>query len=249
MLRRALSVAAVVLAPSVAQADDTAMFVNVGGSIGVGTTVDGDSSTGAAYDPEGTLAARLTLSWEPPPLPYPATRGYAFGGAFVPEVTLGYLRVADHRTGDPDDNSVLLWTRRPYADGRERAVLLVEVAEDAAFTRVIATATAPVLAQADWTCRVLVGELPPAGEYWYRFIDEDGNGSRIGRTLTAPAPDDGQLACQVIQAPDTAGARLVPDMPDVPAPGQTVKDAEIRLTYRELSALIEDAVKALGSRR
>ena len=66
---------------------------------------------------------------------------------------------------------------------------------------------------------------------------------------TAPAPDDGQLACQVIQAPDTAGARLVPDMPDVPAPGQTVKDAEIRLTYRELSALIEDAVKALGSRR
>lgn len=105
MLRRALSVAAVVLAPSVAQADDTAMFVNVGGSIGVGTTVDGDSSTGAAYDPEGTLAARLTLSWEPPPLPYPATRGYAFGGAFVPEVTLGYLRVADHRTGDPDDNT------------------------------------------------------------------------------------------------------------------------------------------------
>jgi L-fuculose-phosphate aldolase len=66
---------------------------------------------------------------------------------------------------------------------------------------------------------------------------------------TAPAPDDGQLACQVIQAPDTAGARLVPDMPDVRAPGQTVKDAEIRLTYRELSALIEDAVKALGSRR
>jgi L-fuculose-phosphate aldolase len=66
---------------------------------------------------------------------------------------------------------------------------------------------------------------------------------------TAPSPDDGQLACQVVQAPDTAGARLVPDMPDVPAPGQTVKDAEIRLTYRELSALIEDAVKALGSRR
>ena len=26
-------------------------------------------------------------------------------GAFIPEVTLGYLRVADHRTGDPDDNT------------------------------------------------------------------------------------------------------------------------------------------------
>ena len=49
-------------------------------------------------------------------------------------------------SGDPDDNSVLLWTRRPYADGRERATLLVEVAEDPAFTRVIATTAAPVLA-------------------------------------------------------------------------------------------------------
>ena len=93
-------------------------------------------------------------------------------------------------SGDPDHNSVLLWTRRPYADGRERAKLWVEVADDPAFTRVIATATAPVLAQADWTCRVLVADLPSAGEYWYRFVDEDGNGSRIGRTLTAPAPDD-----------------------------------------------------------
>jgi alkaline phosphatase D len=93
-------------------------------------------------------------------------------------------------SGDPDHNSVLLWTRRPYTDGRERARLLVEVAEDPAFTRVIASTSAPVLAQADWTCRVLVGNLPPAGEYWYRFVDEEGNGSRIGRTLTAPAPDD-----------------------------------------------------------
>lgn len=107
-------------------------------------------------------------------------------------------------SGDPDDNSVLLWTRRPYADARERATLIVEVAEDPAFTRVIATTSAPILAAADWTCRVLVGNLPPAGEYWYRFIDEDGNGSRIGRTLTAPTPDDARpakfafVSCQTI---------------------------------------------------
>ena len=107
-------------------------------------------------------------------------------------------------SGDPDHHSVLLWTRRPYADGRERATLRVEVAEDPAFTRVIASAAAPVLAQADWTCRVLVGELPSAGEYWYRFVDEEGNGSRIGRTLTAPAPDDPRparfafVSCQTI---------------------------------------------------
>lgn len=107
-------------------------------------------------------------------------------------------------SGDPDHHSVLLWTRRPYADGRRHAALRVEVAQDPAFMRVIATATAPVLAEADWTCRVLVGDLPAAGEYWYRFVDEEGNGSRIGRTLTAPAPDDPRparfafVSCQTI---------------------------------------------------
>ena len=83
-------------------------------------------------------------------------------------------------SGDPDENSVLLWTRRPYADGRQNARLLVEVAEDPAFTRVVAKTNARILAQSDWTCRVLVADLRPAGEYWYRFVDEDGNGSRIG---------------------------------------------------------------------
>lgn len=93
-------------------------------------------------------------------------------------------------SGDPDAQSVLLWTRRPYTDGRNDATLLVEIAEDAAFTRVVATTAAKVQAASDWTCRVLVGALQPAREYWYRFVDDEGNGSRIGRTLTAPANDD-----------------------------------------------------------
>ena len=66
-------------------------------------------------------------------------------------------------SGDPDADSVLLWTRRPYADGRDSAMLLVEVAEDPAFARVIATTSAKVQAASDWTCRVLVGHLPSAG--------------------------------------------------------------------------------------
>ena len=93
-------------------------------------------------------------------------------------------------SGDPDDNSVLLWTRRPYADDRKDAKLLVEVANDPDFKQVIATTAAKVSAESDWTCRVLVADLQPAREYWYRFVDEEGNGSRIGRTLTAPANDD-----------------------------------------------------------
>src|SRR3954447_18243190 len=59
-------------------------------------------------------------------------------------------------SGDPDEHSVLLWTRRPYADGRMSATLHVEVSEDLEFTQVIAKATTRVLAQSDWTCRVLV---------------------------------------------------------------------------------------------
>ncbi|MFO1401704.1 MAG: alkaline phosphatase D family protein [Steroidobacteraceae bacterium] len=92
-------------------------------------------------------------------------------------------------SGDPDPHSVILWTRRPYAQGT-RQLLTVEVAEDEAFRRVIAHAPAAVSSAADWTARVLVGGLEPARTYWYRFTDADGNGSRVGRTITAPLPDD-----------------------------------------------------------
>ena len=92
-------------------------------------------------------------------------------------------------SGDPDPHSVILWTRRPFGDG-ERHMLTVEVAEDEAFRRVIAHAPAPVSAAADWTTRVLVAGLKPSHVYWYRFTDADGNGSRVGRTITAPAAND-----------------------------------------------------------
>jgi L-fuculose-phosphate aldolase len=71
--------------------------------------------------------------------------------------------------------------------------------------------------------------------------------------IASPAPvcaDDtmmtgpgGQVECQVVQAPSgPAGARLIVDMP---ALRDLSGDGEIRLTYRELTALIEDAVRNL----
>ncbi|MBS0377438.1 MAG: alkaline phosphatase D family protein [Proteobacteria bacterium] len=92
-------------------------------------------------------------------------------------------------SGDPEPTSVILWTRRPYSAG-SRATLYVEVAEDPSFRRVVAASRAVVLQESDWTCRVLVGGLKAAHVYWYRFTDEDGSGSRVGRTVTAPRPDD-----------------------------------------------------------
>ncbi len=65
-------------------------------------------------------------------------------------------------SGDPAPDSVLLWTRR--VRGRPAAVvpLTVEVAEDAAFERVVATRSPRARsAAADCTCRVLVGGLQP----------------------------------------------------------------------------------------
>jgi len=68
--------------------------------------------------------------------------------------------------------------------------------------------------------------------------------------IKAPAPicadpiDD--ATCQTVQAPEGDGQRLIPDVMStgagrVPPPD----DSEIRLTYRELSALIEDAIRNL----
>ena len=93
-------------------------------------------------------------------------------------------------SGDPTPDSILLWTRRPFDDGREFAKLTVEVAEDEAFRRTVASAEVNVSSASDWTCRALVGGLKPARVYWYRFTDDRGSGSRIGRTITAPAEQD-----------------------------------------------------------
>ncbi len=60
-------------------------------------------------------------------------------------------------------------------------------------------------------------------------------------TDDSPPTGAGQLDCQIVQAPDS-DQRLVAQRLPVPAGGI---DGEIRLTYRELSALIEDALRAL----
>jgi L-fuculose-phosphate aldolase len=72
--------------------------------------------------------------------------------------------------------------------------------------------------------------------------------------IASPAPicadgsetPGGTADCQVVQAPSATGTRLVADFID--GRGGSTRpdaDAEIRLTYRELSALIEDAIRSL----
>src|SRR3954462_5087840 len=120
-------------------------------------------------------------------------------------------------SGDPDAHSVILWTRRAPEAGAAAYRLAVEVAEDPEFAPIVARGTTRVDATTDWACRFLAAGLRPSREYFYRFTDQSGAGSRIGRTLTAPAEDDGRpfrfafVSCQdVTQGACNAYRRVIP---------------------------------------
>lgn len=108
-------------------------------------------------------------------------------------------------SGDPRHDSVILWTRRPPTGGSEASRLRVEIAADKDFHHLVSTNRAPISAASDWTCRILAAGLAPNRVYWYRFTDDEGNGSRIGRTITAPEPTDDRpvrfafVSCQNVQ--------------------------------------------------
>jgi alkaline phosphatase D len=109
-------------------------------------------------------------------------------------------------SGDPHPDSVILWTRRPPVGESVAARLTVEISNDPDFRSVISTATAKVSAEADWTCRVLVAGLKPRHIYWFRFTDEHGFSSRVGRTITGPSLNDSRpvsftfVSCQMVPA-------------------------------------------------
>jgi alkaline phosphatase D len=121
-------------------------------------------------------------------------------------------------SGDPASDSVILWTRRAPEGDSVAHRLEVEVARDREFRHLVATGVAPISADTDWTCRFLAAGLEPRREYWYRFRDESGFGSRIGRTITAPSLDDSApvsftfVSCQdVTQGACNAYRRMIFD--------------------------------------
>jgi alkaline phosphatase D len=91
-------------------------------------------------------------------------------------------------SGDPTPDSVILWTRRPVIGGNQAGKLSVHVATDPEFKKVVSSGSANISEETDWTCRFLATGLKPGQVYWYRFVDEHGFASRIGRTKTAPGP-------------------------------------------------------------
>ncbi|MFE6100265.1 alkaline phosphatase D family protein [Streptomyces laurentii] len=98
-------------------------------------------------------------------------------------------------SGDPLPDGILLWTRvTPTPDalpGSGKGPDLTvgwELAEDQAFTRVVARGTTVATAASDHTVKADVRGLRPATAYWYRFTAGT-TLSPAGRTRTAPAAD------------------------------------------------------------
>lgn len=93
-------------------------------------------------------------------------------------------------SGEPGQDSVLLWTRFVPVDGGASG-LSVEVAEDIAFTRIIACGEGTAEPASDHCARIRVSGLNPGKWYFYRFRAAGGDMSPVGRTKTLPA---GRLA-------------------------------------------------------
>ncbi|MBM4216394.1 MAG: alkaline phosphatase [Gammaproteobacteria bacterium] len=86
-------------------------------------------------------------------------------------------------SGEPDSDSVLLWTRF-VAEGDVR--LKAEIARDIGFTRIVSGGEVIAEVQRDYTARLTVRGLEPGRWYFYRFIAPDGSMSVTGRTRTLP---------------------------------------------------------------
>ena len=99
---------------------------------------------------------------------------------------LGAARGFTHNvaSGEPDTDSVLLWTRfvGSHASARVRA----QISEAADFARVIATNEMITGPWRDWTVKITLDSLHPGVRYYYRFIGQDGSVSPVGRTKTLP---------------------------------------------------------------
>jgi L-fuculose-phosphate aldolase len=106
--------------------------------------------------------------------------------------------------------------------------------------------------------RQLGGERVLSREEVLRLQDLRGSyGIAAPAPICADPPLGGPADCQVVQAPSSPGQRLVTDRAAFPdrsaaalgrlghAGGAIPADQEIRLTYSELTALIEDAVRNL----
>ena len=95
-------------------------------------------------------------------------------------------------SGDPQPDGIMLWTRaQPQEDTGSPVNLLLQLSADKTFTEApLMEAVLQAKPETDFTVRAYVDGLSPGQQYYYRFLGAENSASRIGRTRTAPDPDD-----------------------------------------------------------
>ncbi|HEX2574140.1 MAG TPA: alkaline phosphatase D family protein [Polyangia bacterium] len=89
-------------------------------------------------------------------------------------------------SGDPRENTVVLWTRVQAASGTPGSIpVTVEASTTANFATLIASREFTATAAADYTLRIVFNGLNPGTIYYYRFR-AGADTSIVGRTRTAP---------------------------------------------------------------
>jgi len=192
----------------------------------------------------------------------PIATGFAVAGipldrAVLAEVvtTLGSVPIAEYAT---PSTSELPEAVRQYVQAHDGMLLAnhgaLTLGTDL-FSAYYKMETIEHFAKISLVARLLGGERLLSREEVFRL-----QGLRGSYGIAAPAPictEPGQAPqpadCQVVQAPSAPGQRLVPEREAfsvAPAGaaagrGQVTADQEIRLTYSELMALIEDAIRDL----
>jgi len=100
-------------------------------------------------------------------------------------------------SGEPGQDSMLLWTRYVPVGDQASVRLEVEVALDEGFTKTVSGGSVRSGAYRDWTAKFVADGLKPGTVYWYRFVAPDGSKSPVGRTKTLPQGDAARFGLAV----------------------------------------------------
>ncbi|MEI5638079.1 MULTISPECIES: alkaline phosphatase D family protein [unclassified Pseudoalteromonas] len=100
-------------------------------------------------------------------------------------------------SGDPLQDSVILWTRVTPQGSPASVDLTLQVSDSEDFGVLLQSQTVSALAKNDYTAKVDLSGLSPNSQYYYRFVTKDTHSS-IGRCKTLPANDVTQVKLAVM---------------------------------------------------
>ncbi|MBN8809748.1 MULTISPECIES: alkaline phosphatase [Sphingomonas] len=99
-------------------------------------------------------------------------------------------------SGEPGQDTMLLWTRYVPADGGA-VKLRAEISKTADFAKIVSGGQQITGPWRDHTAKITVEGLEPGTSYFYRFVAPDGSFSPVGRTKTLPMGNVGRFGIGV----------------------------------------------------